>query len=79
MINVHLQGFRIIIFFLTKVLEFFLFGCSLIISSEYCCLLKKWGYLQRELCPWFVSLPEGKLSSDMLFIRQLLDNLCLIH
>ena len=28
--------------------------------------------------PGFVSLPEVKLSSDMLSIRHLLDNLCLI-
>ena len=48
MINVHLQGFRIIIFILTKVLEFFLFGCSLIISSEYLVLSSKKMVLSAE-------------------------------
>ena len=48
MINVHLQGFRIIIFILTKVLEFFLFGCSLKISSEYLVLSSKKMALSAE-------------------------------
>lgn len=52
MINIHLQGFRIIIFILTKVLEFFLFGCSLIISSEYLVLSsKKMGLSAERIVP----------------------------
>ena len=51
MINVHLQGFRIIIFILTKVLEFFLFGCSLIISSEYLVSSKKMGLSAERIVP----------------------------
>ena len=62
MINVHLQGFRIISFILTKVLEFFLFGCSLIIIiSEYLVLSsKKMGLSAERTVPLVCIITRSK-------------------
>ena len=60
MINIHLQGFRIIIFILTEVLEFFLFGCSLIISEYLVMSSKKMGLSAERIVPLVCIITRSK-------------------